>query len=109
MRIIRRKDSSQRPTPNRIDLELSMPLRLEAIDPAHPETVALVRGPLVLFAMADHPPSVSRAQLLSAAQTPGPPGWNVAMASGSLKFRPFYEIHDETYLTYLNTTAPMKV
>jgi DUF1680 family protein len=90
---------------DRIDLELSMPLRLEAIDAAHPETVALVRGPLVLFAMTDHPPSVSQAQLLSAAQIPGQPAWNVATASGSLQFRPFYEIHDATYVTYLKTTS----
>jgi hypothetical protein len=37
---------------DRIDLTLALPLRLEPIDSLHPNTVALVRGPLVLFATA---------------------------------------------------------
>ena len=41
---------------DRIDLELPMPMRLEAIDADHPNTVALMRGPLVLFAVTENAP-----------------------------------------------------
>src|SRR5271154_1854474 len=51
---------------DRIDLDLPMPMRLEPIDPQHPDTVALVRGPLVLFAMTEQAPKVTRQQLLAA-------------------------------------------
>ncbi len=34
-----------------VALELPRPLRLEAVDQQHPQTVALVSGPLVLFAL----------------------------------------------------------
>ncbi len=51
---------------DRIELELPLPLRLEPIDPEHPETVALMRGPLVLFAITDSAPRVTRERLLAA-------------------------------------------
>ena len=85
---------------DRIELELSLPLRLEAIDATHPETVALVRGPLVLFAMTDAPPPVTKQQLLSVARIPQQPAWR----AGELLFRPFYAIADEPYSTYLTKT-----
>ena len=42
---------------DRVELELPMTYRLEAIDAQHPETVALMYGPLVLFAITDAPPA----------------------------------------------------
>ena len=64
---------------DRIDLELSLPMRLEPIDSLHPETVALMRGPLVLFAIAAPPSApLQRHQLLSAAQAPGHPEWRIS-------------------------------
>ena len=43
---------------DRVELELPMPLRLQPVDANHPKLVALMRGPLVLFAVADpSPPS----------------------------------------------------
>jgi len=82
---------------DRIDLEIGLPLRLEAIDANHPETVALVRGPLVLFAMTEAPPNLTKQQLLSAVRIPQQPTWR----AGPLLFRPFYSISDEPYSTYL--------
>src|SRR5207244_11139192 len=38
---------------DRVEFEVAMPLRLEAVDDATPNTVALVRGPLALFAIGD--------------------------------------------------------
>lgn len=87
-----------------VELELALPVRLEAVDPSHPSTVALVRGPLVLFAVAENPPAVTRQQLLSAVQLPGQATWRAATASGALLLRPFYGIGEEKYSTYLSVS-----
>ncbi len=86
---------------DRIEIELSLSMRLEPIDPNHPNTVALLRGPLVLFAMTDNPPAVTRQQLLSAAQIPQQTNWRANTASGPLLLRPFVAINDEHYSTYV--------
>ena len=87
---------------DRIELELLMPVRIEVIDPQHPNTVALVRGPLVLLGMTGAPPAISRKQLLSAARLANEIAWRAETGSGSLLLRPFYAITDETYTTYFN-------
>lgn len=87
---------------DRLDLELGLPLRLEAIDANHPDVVALVRGPLVLFAVAEALPALTKQQLLSIARVPKETLWRTNTASGQLLFRPFYKINDEPYRTYLN-------
>jgi DUF1680 family protein len=89
---------------DRIDLELGLPLRIEAIDARHRDTVALVRGPIVLFAIGDRAPSLTRQQLLAAAQIPGQTAWRTTAGSGKALFRPFVDIHEETYNTYFNVT-----
>jgi DUF1680 family protein len=38
---------------DRIEVSFDMPMTLEAVDPQHPNTVALLRGPLTLFAIGD--------------------------------------------------------
>jgi hypothetical protein len=95
---------------DRIDLELPMPLRLEPIDPEqpgpeHPDTVALVRGPLVLFAVTEQAPQVTGQQLLAASAVSGTdperPAWQVQTASGPLRLLPFTSITDERYTTYV--------
>ena len=63
---------------DRVELNLPMPMRLEAIDELHPETVALVRGPLVLFALTEEPPKVLGEQLLSAKRMRNQSVWQVA-------------------------------
>jgi uncharacterized protein len=87
---------------DRIDLELPMPVRLEPIDPQHPDTVALLRGPLVLFAVTDQAPQVTRQQLLAASPVSGSfqATWTVQTASGPLRLLPFPAIMDESYATY---------
>jgi hypothetical protein len=87
---------------DRIDLDLGMPLRLEAIDSEHPDTVALVRGPLVLFALTDNAPQMTRAQLLAVQRVPGEPAWLVPGAGG-LRMVPFTQIVDSNYTTYFHT------
>jgi len=93
---------------DRIDVAMPMPLRLEAIDSDHPETVALMRGPLTLLAITDQAPKVTRRQLLAASPLSGPgtdkPAWKVQTASGALRLMPFTAITDERYTTYLTVS-----
>jgi uncharacterized protein len=83
-----------------IELDLPLTTRLEAVDPKHPKTVALLSGPLVLFAITDKPPQLTRQQLL-AAQKNGSQSWQVETAAAPLKMLPFTTIADEQYSTYL--------
>lgn len=86
---------------DRIDVELPLATRLEAVDEKHPETVALVVGPVVLFAVTDAEPRVTRAQLLTAKKV-GAQSWRVEAASGAVKMLPFTAIGEEQYSTYLH-------
>jgi uncharacterized protein len=91
-------------TGDRVELELPLKLRLEAIDPRHADTVAIVRGPLVLMAVKpeqDGPlPKVMREQLL-AAQRVSERQWQVNSAGGPVKLLPFTSLGDSPYTTYL--------
>ena len=89
---------------DRVELDLAMPVRLEAIDAEHPDTVALVRGPLVLFALTDKAPGIARKQLLAPEKIPGQAAWRVETASSALRLVPFTEIGDDPYTTYLNVS-----
>jgi uncharacterized protein len=89
-------------TGDRVILELPRKTRLQAIDTAHLDVVALLCGPLVLFPIIDNglPFSFSRPQLLAARQTEDRL-WEAASASGSAKFKPYVAIDDEQYSTYI--------
>ena len=89
---------------DRVELELPMPMRLEPIDPDHLDTVALVRGPLVLFALSEPAPKVTRDQLLAATPMKGQPVWTASSDAGPLLLTPFTEIHEERYHTYMTVS-----
>jgi hypothetical protein len=89
---------------DRIELELPLRLRLEAIDPQHPQIVALLSGPLVLFAITDGAPAVTARQLLAATKA-GPQSWQVQTAGEPVRMLPFTAIEDEQYSTYLTVNA----
>ena len=88
---------------DRIELEFPMPLRLEAVDEQHADLVALLRGPLVLFAVADAQPQFDRAELLRARAANNDAGdWLATSADGSaIAMRPFMTIQKEKYSTYV--------
>lgn len=86
---------------DRVELDLPLPMRLEPIDAQHPDTVALVMGPLVLFAVTENAPKLTRAQLLSGKRGAGA-AWYAPSASGPLRLVPFTELGEERYTTYLN-------
>jgi uncharacterized protein len=90
-------------TGDRIELDLPMTLRLEPVDRRHPQTVAPLFGPLVLFAITDSPPSVTRSELLAAKRVDRR-SWQVGTTAGPLRLLPFTDIGDEQYSAYLRVT-----
>ncbi|MGA8867996.1 MAG: beta-L-arabinofuranosidase domain-containing protein [Candidatus Sulfotelmatobacter sp.] len=88
---------------DRIELELPMKARLEAIDAQHPDVVALMMGPLVLFSLATPQPTLTRAQLL-AVKKMVPEVWHVELENGVMNLMPFTAIEDQPYATYLRVT-----
>jgi DUF1680 family protein len=84
-----------------IEYSIERPLRLDAVDPQHPNTVALMQGPLALFAMNSLESKFTREQLLKASQQ-GKAGrlWRVESAAAPVAFRAYPEIRDEQYRLY---------
>jgi DUF1680 family protein len=86
-----------------VELELPMTLRLEPVDANHLNLVALMRGSLVLFAVAELQPSFDKSSLLQAKPTNNFAGdWLADSAEGrSVTMRPFMNIDKESYSTYV--------
>jgi DUF1680 family protein len=93
---------------DRIELELDMPLRLEPI-PYQQEggqRMALMYGPVALFAVGDLSAPVTKAQLLAADRVlKSSTDWTVATARKPLTMRPFATISDERYRLYQTMTG----
>ena len=91
-------------TGDRIELELPLKMRLETIDPQHTDTVALMRGPLVLMAVKQQQtsplPKLTRTQLLAAKRV-GERQWQASSESGPLTLLPFTALGALPYTTYL--------
>ena len=86
---------------DQVEIEFDMPLRLEAIDSQNPNNVALLRGPLALFAVGDIPTRLSRQQLLAArAIGSSSDDWTITTDSGAMTLRPFAAIMSESYRLY---------
>ncbi len=86
---------------DRLELEFEMPLRLEAIDDQNPNNVALMRGPIALFAVGDIPSRLTRKQMLSVARVAeSSDDWSVKTDTGTLTLRPFASIMSEDYRLY---------
>jgi hypothetical protein len=88
---------------DRIEMEISMPLRVEAVDANHPNLVALIQGPMVLMAVAESQPTFDRRALLHAHPTNNAGGDWLAEAADGKQFtmRPFITIDKESYSTYV--------
>ncbi len=91
-------------TGDRVELELPLKMRLEAIDVRHTDTVALLRGPLVLMAVKQDQegptPKVTREQLLQARRM-SERQWQVSAANGPVTMLPFTSMGDLPYTTYV--------
>lgn len=87
-------------TGDRIELELPLRKRLEAIDARHTNTVALMSGPVALFAAGEAIPEMTREELL-AAKMVEKGKWRVETAGGAVRMLPFMGISDEAYSGYV--------
>ncbi|HEX4648646.1 MAG TPA: beta-L-arabinofuranosidase domain-containing protein [Steroidobacteraceae bacterium] len=87
---------------DRIELELPRHLRLEALHPKHPDTVALLCGPLVLFPVntTTEPLRARRTELLQAQQK-APQRWETAVAGTAVTLLPYVAIDGEPYSTFV--------
>ena len=94
-------------TGDRVQLELPLKMRLEAIDARHSDTVALVRGPLVLMAVKrqqdDPVPRITREQLLAARRV-SERQWEAHAGNGPVTMLPFTSLGDQPYTTYVKLT-----
>ena len=82
-------------------------MRAEAVDAENPDQVAILRGPQVLFwnfrstTRTNSSSRVNRLQLTKAANN----DWTMEAGSSSLLLRPFADIGEETYQTYLTVSS----
>jgi len=92
---------------DRVELELPLKTRLEAIDAQHSDTVALLRGPLVLMAVKPEQtnalPKVTRAELLAAHRV-SEREWQVRSAGGPITMLPFTWLGSRPYTTYVKVS-----
>jgi DUF1680 family protein len=95
-------------TGDRVELELPLKTRLEAIDARHTDTVALLRGPLVLMAVKPQQnapvPQLTRAQLLTPKRT-GAAQWQIDSSQGIVTMQPFTALGELPYTTYVQVTG----
>lgn len=89
-----------------IEYTIDQPLHLEAVDAEHPDTLALMRGALTLFAINAPESKFTRAQLLAAKQEgSGARSWKVDSAVAPVRFRAFPDIRDQWTRLYHKVTA----
>jgi len=88
---------------DRLELDLPLAKRLESIDTEHPNSVALISGPLVLMRIDSDSsdPVISREALLGAQRAShGAHEWQVSTPAGAMTLKPFLDIEAESYSTY---------
>jgi DUF1680 family protein len=86
---------------DRVEIEFEMRLRLEAIEKETPNNVALMHGPIALFAVGEVPSRLSRKDLLSATPlSASSSDWVTKTPNGVLTLRPFASIMSEEYRLY---------
>ena len=88
---------------DRVEIDMPLKMRVQAVDPQHPDTVALLSGPVVLFAITETVPAITRQQFLAARKI-GAQKWQAETAKAPITLRPFTAIADEQYSTYLNVS-----
>jgi hypothetical protein len=94
-------------TGDRVELELPLRPRLVPLDAAHADTVALMRGPLVLMAVKEQQasplPKVTRDQLLAVKRV-SERQWQISGENGPVTMLPFPWLGTRLYTTYLKVS-----
>ncbi len=89
---------------DRVELSLDMPLRLVPLDAQHRNLVALMRGPVALFAIEPGSMKMTQKQMLAARQLGSESAdWFVETDSRKIVMRPFPDITTERYRLYQET------
>lgn len=83
---------------DRIEYSIDLSRRLEMVDPQHPSTVALLAGPLALYAINAPESRFTRSQLLSASRKGSV--WIAESATAPVTFKAFPDIRHEQYRLY---------
>lgn len=82
-----------------IEIIFDMPMRLEALNRAHPEMVALLKGPMVLFPIDAATINFTQEQLLNAKPRSNSE-WVISTSSRDISLKPFMFIKGEKYRLY---------
>jgi DUF1680 family protein len=95
---------------DRVELDLPLRQRLQAVDAEHPNLVALSSGPLVLMRILDDEPAgtapLSRRSLLAAERVLGDKHqWTVSHGEKQLQLRAFADIDAQRYSAYQDIAA----
>lgn len=83
---------------DRVEYSIDLVKRLEAVDPQHPNTVALLSGPLTLFAINSPESKFTRRQLLAAHRNGTV--WTAESAVAPVSFKAFPDVRHEQYRLY---------
>ncbi|HEV2215210.1 MAG TPA: beta-L-arabinofuranosidase domain-containing protein, partial [Terracidiphilus sp.] len=84
-----------------VTLDLPFNFRTEAVDDLHPETVAVLRGPLLYVELNPAPGEAKLWKLDALKPVKGTHGIFAAQGAGHESVHtPFYMVHDESYTTY---------
>jgi hypothetical protein len=80
---------------------LDRSLRLEPVDAKHSDLLAVLQGPLALFAVGDRFLPFNRNQLMTARQTAaGSAEWRINTADGVQTFKPYFAVDSQTTRLY---------
>lgn len=90
-------------TGDTIEYSIDLVKHLEPVDAEHPNTIALMSGPLTLFALNSEGSQFTRAQLLRAKQAGRV--WTAESAAAPVSFKSFPEIANEEYRLYHDVPA----
>lgn len=89
---------------DRVEFSIDMPLRLFPVDAQHPNLVALLHGPVALFAVEPGSRLMTQKQMLQAQKVASSSGdWEVATEQGKVLMKPFPAITTEHYRLYQET------
>jgi uncharacterized protein len=87
---------------DRVEWTIEMPLRLAPLDAQHTNLVALLHGPVALFAIEPGSKTMSKQQLLRATPASSA-GWEVTADQGKVLMKPYAAIDTEHYRLYQET------
>jgi len=85
---------------DRVALDIDMPLRGEAVDAQHPDRVALMQGPLALFAAGDRFPPQRLGDMMAASRKTGAASIWTSAGPDAQTFLPWFAINGESTRLY---------